>query len=124
MIEKFDPRTAHTRDALVDELYAHRAIYQRILHGPSSYATLTAVIGLVTERMRHRLVGARLTGLPPLAAEDRLVSLAAGVTWLFVQWRGGDCEADDSPQAMTERLVAVVSGVSGGSGERDSESAA
>lgn len=95
---------------LVDELFAHRTIYQRVLHGPSSYATFEAAVELVAERMRGRLVGARLDLREPEAGEDRLTALAAGATWLIVRWLGSDFTGVNTPAVMTDRLISVVFG--------------
>ena len=93
-----------TLDEVVGEMDAHRALYRRVLAGPSSRTASDLVIRYVTDRMRERVLG----GVAEPGTEDRLAVIGAGITWLMVQWVQTDGTGRNEPQATARRLAELL----------------
>ncbi len=91
-------------DEIVAEMGGRRAFYQRVLGGPSSRAASDLVIRYVADRMRERVYG----GDADDAVEDRIAAVAAGITWLVVQWVLSDGTGRNAAAAAADRLAELL----------------
>ncbi len=98
------PFVRGTGAELVAEMAGERDFYRRVLAGPSSRAASDLVIRYVGERMRERLYA----GGADEAAAVRIDVIAAGITWLMVQWVGGEPIGDNAPETIASRLADLL----------------
>lgn len=87
---------------LLEHVSLRREVYRRVLRGSSSYVVLSAAVGYISTRMSEHVLGAHLA--PGSRADDRITSIAAGSTWLVLQWLETDFTGRDTPEAFAERL--------------------
>ena len=79
---------------IVADLGAEREFYRRVLRG--SHDVAARITDFVASRMRARR---------PLD-DDLVTAISAGATWLIIRWL--DDETPDTPDAMADRLLAVL----------------
>ncbi|MGO4105333.1 TetR/AcrR family transcriptional regulator [Leifsonia sp. YAF41] len=88
---------------LLEHVSLRREVYRRVLRGSSSYVVLSAAVGYISTRMSEHVLGAHLAP-GSRADDDRITSIAAGSTWLVLQWLETDFPGRDTPEAFAEHL--------------------
>lgn len=82
-------------------------LFRHAAHGPSGYAVLLALAGTLAERLRsHAPWRAALTR--PDCPEQLAEFLAHGAVGLVAAWLDSDFTGTDSVDAMTERLMTLL----------------
>ncbi|GAA3886852.1 hypothetical protein GCM10022381_31160 [Leifsonia kafniensis] len=96
-----------TNRMLLEQVSLRRDVYRRVLRGSSSYVVLSAAVGYISTRMSEHVLGAHLAQGSP-ADDDRITAIAAGSTWLVLQWLETDFTGRDSPEAFAQRLTDLM----------------
>lgn len=96
-----------TNRMLLEQVSLRRDVYRRVLRGSSSYVVLSATVGYISTRMSEHVLGAHLAS-GRRADEDRITAVAAGSTWLVLQWLETDFTGGDTPEAFAKRLTSLM----------------
>jgi len=108
---------------IITRLEAHRMFYVRTTRGPGGHEILAAAIAFVAERLRHHSPLSPALRRGPLPLEATTTALAAGVTWLTLDWLdepGGRSVRDLADLVRAIVLRAVDGGLAGDPDDHDS----
>ena len=96
-----------TNRMLLEQVSLRRDVYRRVLRGSSNSVVLSATIGYISRRMSERVLGAHLAP-GGRGDDDRITAIAAGSTWLVLQWLETDFTGRNTSEAFAERLTDLM----------------
>lgn len=102
-----------TNRMLLERVHARRAVIRRVIQGSGSYAVISAAVGYISTRMRDHVLGTQLSATAGANSDDRITAIAAGSTWLVLQWLESDFTGRNSPEMFTERLTDLMLALAG-----------